>query len=176
MPVIQGSAFGKEIDKNELSFETAELVADTTLGSATTDIAFTGLDFDTDGHYRIILYSVGGAASSATDMYVNADFVAANYNNIRIYSNGALGTATANNALVCDGNANNDDFTVIDVMKLTGKKIIAVSFASVRAQTYLFHVLWSWTGTANVTTITLRNTGATGHYAGSRAMIYKVTQ
>jgi len=186
MASTSGSAFGQEIDTNEIADGAViaikcgdiALIGDVVVTGATTQsIAFTGLNLDADGHYKLVLHQVGSATSRQIYMYCNADTTGTNYNFKIINTDGTtVTTSGVNDAYLINGSSNTNDLLIVDIVKRAGQEARANGIYQQRDFGGVGVTCWEWTGTANVTTLTL-TVGTAGAYyygVGSRAKLYKV--
>lgn len=187
---IVGSNFGRSIDNDEIetatigsdkmAFGLFELVARETVGTATTDVDFTGLDLESDQTYFVVWYlkNASGASILNASIYFNSDTNALNYyTQEALYVAAAVNAARANNAIMTSITANNSGMGYFWIKKVTGEsarvdgQVVDRDGANVIGGAKMHN----WTNTANVTSIKVRSNLANGIDAGSVIELYKVT-
>lgn len=160
-----------------------ELLDEVILGTAATDIDFTGLDLDADFNYIVKAFAVPAVSGGhVISMFLSGDTTVTNYNSQLLYGLGAsAGAQGGNNALIHFNNAMPDTSNpfsfVIDLLKVAGSKPNAMC-TGVGVHTdgapFWGGVMHRRNNTANVTDIKLRNSITNGFGVGTRIRLYRM--
>lgn len=151
-------------------------VTETTLGADATDITVSSLDLDADEKYfiEILVQRTASGASSTLSCFFNGDTTATNYERGILTNAGFAAADNANfasltassyarfEAWLCRGISGNP------MLNIQGTKIESGSVSTHYGGVY-------WDTSANVTSITINSSVATGFLAGSRVRIWKLT-
>jgi len=162
----------------KMGFELMEVVASSVLTGTASAITISDLDLDTDRHYLILLDAIssGTAGWDNIVMTVNADTTATNYAHQSFQASHTTLTGNrANNGTIASLYTAIPFSYRIRLSKYTGKIAQATSRGTSRADVSnitLFDFSWMWTGTANITSITLTN--SEDFAAGTKVTVLKV--
>jgi hypothetical protein len=148
------------------------VIASTTLTGTATSVDFTGLDLDTDNEYWLQFTAhVNSAGSPDTYLYCNDDTTNTNYYTQRFIAySSTVYTVRTNDPWLAQINGNENFFYNIYISRdihdnvrwitnCNGNQLVAVSFQN---------NVGAWTGTANVTKISLTMSAANAWDTGSR--------
>jgi hypothetical protein len=160
-----------------LSFQTLKKVAELSVSSDTTQIDVTGLNLSTDKLYWFA-FAVKNPTASTTNYYIafNGDTTTANYYAERVWFEGTgYGAARANYPDICDniGAGKGAVFHCLVFRDVDGYPRYIMDAAHWGVSDIGRKILGGiWNSTANVTSISLWSSVASGIGAGSRLIMY----
>jgi len=156
----------------KLSFGTWEKIADITLTSAAAEIEVTGLDLNSDELYWIIAIVKFTSSPGGQDFFeVNNDTTATNYYVEEMRAGGTNIAANNYNDPRIDEGVSGCTYAIYDILLAKGN--IARIHTRLIPIDHCIEYSWRWTGTANITSVQIRNTSGNYLDAGTRIIVFK---
>jgi len=157
----------------------AEVVADITVSTATTQVDITGLNIDKTSEYRLVADITPSNSSTGEYLYINGNAINSNYYNQRIKADTTTITASRENAPVLIDNEPTYNSVSYADLKLTSSGFFAYQSKYIRSYNFGSSVVLtdrrgtSTFTTTSITQLTITATTTNGIGVGSRFQLIK---